>query len=1083
MKLTALFLLAFSLSVSANGYGQEKINLRLKKTEISDILRIIEKQTSYRFLYNNDLEAIREKVTINVKDADLQDVLGQILFKTKLLYQLMNDNLVVIKEDPNPAATPDVTIRGKITGDGGAPLPGVSVQVKGTTVGTVSDNSGNFSINAPDANATLVFSSIGYDELEVPLAGQTELAVALTVSTKVIDQVVVVGYGTQRRRAVTGAISSVSGDQLSKQPLLTPIQGVQGLAPGIRIVGSGQPGVQPRVTIRGLNTILTNENPLFVVDGVLTDDITNVNSADVVSIDILKDGAAAIYGSRAGNGVILITTRRGRTGKPMVTWDSYAGVRKMTNQVKMADRNLYLAYTNEARVNDTRPGDPLPPPIATLDATANTDWFDEVTVKGGVQNHNLGISGGSENVTYLFGANYFQDKGIIKDADYKRINFRNNNEFRLTKWFKLGNTLNANIIKVTNKPNSIFSDAYRASPAAPIKDATGNWGYQPEMTALGNPLATLELTNDFGRNLRFQGNFYGELTLMKGLTFRSTWGFDRMVNEKTEYRPVYKYGPFNRTVSELLLQDANRFYWVWDNVVNFRRTIASDHTIDVTAGVTAERDKERKTGIRASNVPPERNLWYLTQGDPTITLITDPPGLNAAFNYQRRSYFGRLNYSFRDKYNLSAVVRNDGSSAFPPNKKTGTFYSFAGSWIISEESFLSNVKGIDFIKLRGGYSRLGNDAISRAVNNELSRLSPVTIVDPYGFPGGLVSGITFDKINDGEATWETTKTIDVGVEFGLLDRKLTGEISYYNKKTAAYIRVPTPPFVDPDGFIAQAADVSNKGFEIAASWNNKVSDQLSYRISANATFNKNNVDRVKGGIDLKEGGLGNGQVTTSTVEGEPIGSFWVYNVVGIFQTPAQINSTPHIENTLPGDFILEDVNKDGAVDTRDRIFVGSYQPKFYYGASFGVNWKAFDFSADLYGNVGNKIFNGKKAVRFGNDNIEASRGDRWTPANTNTNEYRASNAIPAPSTYYVESGTFMRINNITVGYTLPSRLTDRAFMSRARVYIAAQNPLIAKKFSGFSPELQGGNALNSGIELSVYPTVATYMLGININFR
>jgi TonB-dependent starch-binding outer membrane protein SusC len=1072
MKLTMSLLMLFTLNVSATGFGQDKISLRVKKAEISGILRSIEQQTNYRFLYNNNLEDIREKVSLNVKEAGISDVMNLLLERTNLLYQVMNDNLIVIKEDPN--APVDVTVRGKVTGEGGAALAGASVQVKGTTTGTSTNNEGNFSLTVADANVTLVISSVGYDKQEIALGGRTEINISLALSTKVMDQVVVVGYGTQRRKAVTGAISSVNGDQISKQPLLTPVQGIQGLVPGIQVVGSSQPGTQPRVTIRGLNTILTNENPLYVVDGVLTDDITNINNSDVVSVDVLKDGAAAIYGSRASNGVILITTKKGRSGKPNVSFDSYIGFRKLTNQVKMADRQLYLAYNNEARAYDGAIS------LTTLDNSANTDWYKEITRKGGLQNYNLNVNGGSENVTYLFSVGYLNDRGILLGADYDRISLRSNNEYRISKIFKLGHIVNANIVSSTNKPNGVFTDAYRASPAAPLKDASGNYGYQPGLSAAGNPVANLELTNDFSKSQRFQGNFYGEVTILKGLTFRSAWGFDKSNGDNTNYAPVYGYGTFTQTVSQLFLSESKRFYWVWDNIVNYKTRIAADHSIELTIGHSAERDKGRSTKIRATNVPPDKNLWYITQGDPNITFVAN--GTNG-FLLQRKSLFGRGTYSYKDKYNINAVVRRDGSSAFPANQESGTFYSFAGSWVLSEEIFLEGIKSLDYLKLRGGYAKLGNDGISRIYSNELATLLSVSITNPYGFPNGLVSGITFDQIKDALASWETTKSVDAGIEFGLMNRRLIGEISYYNKLTEAYIKVPTPPFVDPDGILAQAADVRNKGVELSLSWNEKMSKDFNYRIGGNATFNKNNIEKVRGGIDLKEGGLGNGQVTTSTVEGRPIGSFWVYEVEGVFQTQAEIDGSPSITGTKPGDFKYRDINKDGSLDERDRVFVGSYQPKFYYGINGSVNWKQLDFSIDCYGNAGNKVYNGKKAVRFGNENIEASRGARWNASNPSTKEYRASNQIPVPSTYFVESGTFFRINNITLGYSLPESFTSKAYISKARFFVSAQNPLISKKFSGFSPELPGSNALNSGIELSVYPTTATYMVGVNINFR
>jgi TonB-dependent starch-binding outer membrane protein SusC len=1070
MKLTIILTLCCVVQASA-GIHAQNITLDVKDKEISKVLSIVEKQTDFRFLFNSRLKDLQQKVTLNVENTDINGVLLQIFTGTALSYKILNNNLVAIRS--NDPGEQDIKVSGRITNDGGEPLAGVSVAIKGTRTGTTTDNNGDFSITVPE-NAVLVFSIVGYGAKEVAVNGQQLINVSLIQSTQKLDEVVVVGYGTQRRKSVTGAISRINGDELRKQPLLTPVQGIQGLAPGIQITGTSEPGKQPRVTIRGLNTILTNENPLYVVDGVLTDDITNVNNSDVLSVDVLKDGAAAIYGSRAANGVILITTKRGKSGKAHVSFDAYTGFRKLTNIVKMADRKLYLDYNNEARAYD---GNPV---LTTLDGTANTDWFKTITRKGPLQNYDLSINGGNDGVTYLFSVGYLKDKGVLVGAAYDRITLRSSNEYKASKFIKFGNTVNASIVSSNNKSSAVFNDAYRASPATPIKDATGNYGYQPGLSAAGNPLANLELTNDFTKSQRYQGNVYGEVTLMKGLTFRSSWGFDKFNSNQTDYRPVYSYGTFSHTQSELFLTEANRFYWVSDNILNYKKKIGSDHSIDLTLGHSAEKDRGKGIKLRSTNVPAERNLWYITQGDPGITYVADGTRGNLL---QRKSLFGRANYSYKDKYNVSGVLRRDGSSAFPDNQKSGTFYSVAASWVISEESFMKNIKAFDYLKLRGGYAKLGNDGISRIVNNELATLTSVTITDPYGFSGGLVSGITFNQIKDAAASWETTKSTDVGLEFGLLNKRLTGELSYYNKLTGAYIRVPTPPFVDPDGILSPAADVRNKGFEFSLGWNDDVSKTLSYHIGGNLTANKNVVENVKGGINVREGGLGNGEFTTSTVKGQPIGSFWVYQAEGLFQTQAEVDAAAHVTGARPGDIRLTDINKDGFIDERDRVFVGSYQPKFYYGINGGVNWNNFDFTLDCYGNAGNKIFNGKKAVRFGNENVEAARGSRWRTGATGTSEYRASNEIPKPSTYFIESGTFFRINNITLGYTLPSSVVNRAFMSSARIFVGAQNPLISKKFSGFSPELPGSNALNSGIELSVYPTSATYMIGININFK
>ncbi|MCC6726917.1 MAG: TonB-dependent receptor [Saprospiraceae bacterium] len=965
-----------------------------------------------------------------------------------------------------------ITVTGVVRDAKGETLIGASIYVKGDVgTGTVTDVDGSYEITV-DENATLVFSYTGYESQEIAVAGRKVIDVILAESSLQLDQVVVVGYGTLTKKQVTGAISQVKGDDLKKQPLLTAAQGIQGLATGIQVIGSGEPGTQPRVQIRGINTVLTNENPLYVVDGVITDNITNINTADIFSIDVLKDGAAAIYGTRAANGVILITTKRGREGKMSVSLDTYRGFRQLINVVDMADAQFYANYTNEARAYDGQV------PLFDPDTLAyNTNWFDEISQRGVVQNYSLNISGGTPNLSYLFSGGYFSDEGVLVGAQFERVTLRNNNEYRPFKFLKIGNVLNVNLNKSRNKPTGAFTDAYRMGASAPVISPYQNYGFINGLS-VANPVATLELAHNYDRSNRLQGSFYGEADILPGLTARSSWGFDKGVGDNTNYSGVYQYSIYNNPISELRLNNYRSLYWIWDQTLRYSTKFGNNNTVELLGGHSSERDNGTSMTIRVADVPADRNLWYVGQGDPSKVTV---PG-HSGYLLTRESWFGRANIGFLGKYNLSGTIRRDGSSAFPKDQQWGTFYSVGASWIVSEESFFKDADFVDYLKARAGYAVLGNDNISRIVNNELAALLSVSQTDPYGFPNGLVGGITINQLKDAAATWEETKSIDAGLEFGFA-KYFSGEVSYYNKLTNAYIRVPTPSVVDPDGILSRAADVRNKGLEIALKWNKVSSADFGYRLGVNATFNKNNVEKVVGGIDLKDGGLGNGEVTTSTVVGQPIGSFWVYETDGIFQSQDEIDAAPHFTGTLPGDFRYKDTNGDGALDERDRIFAGSYQPKMFYGIEGGVNYKNFDFTVNCYGNAGNKVYNGKKGVRFGNDSIEASREDRWTESNRDTNEPRASNSIPKPSTYFVESGSFFRINNITLGYTLPTSVTEKASIGKARFFVSAQNPIVKKKFSGFTSELPGSSALNSGIELGIYPTLATYMVGINVDFN
>lgn len=1066
MKLTTICMLAFVLSVSAKGLGQKKISIQAKNTDISAILSNIEQNSPYRFLYNTNLPAIRQKASLDVRDAELKDVLGLLFKNTGLGFQLMENNLVVIKEG---AFAPDeVVIKGKVVNETGAPLAGVSVQVKGAERGTTTDAEGNFTIRVNDEKAALIFSYVGYEAQEV--TATADMTVKLQPSSMQLDQVVVVGYGTQRKSQVVGSVAKVNGSEITKQPVLTAAQGLQGKSAGVQIVASGTPGSQPVVRIRGTNSVTGSADPIYVVDGVIMTDITNISSSDILSVEVLKDASTqAIYGSRAGNGVILVTTKSGKSGRMRIAVDSYVGFRTPTSKVKMADARTYAAYSNEARSYDGAA------PLFNLDTLRyNTNWFDAITRRGIMQNHNINVSGGTDKTTYYFSAGFLRDEGILRGSDYTRAVVRLNNEYKLAPFLKLGHNLNLSVSKTNVKPNE-FPDAYRMAPTAPVKFDNGAYGYLSALS-VANPVSALDLINNFNTVTRLQGNAYAELTPVKGLSIRSSFNFDRFDGDSTSYQPGYFVSTVQRLDTSLLkLNTGNSFYYIIDNNATYSIN-AGKHEVKVTAGYSAERLSARSLYGEEKGIPDQRNLWYIGQGLGNINsdIVRSAGGL-----IRRASAYGRLTYSFDRRYNFTGVIRRDGSSKFPPGQKWGTFYSAGASWIVTEESFMKNQRIFDMLKVRGGYGRVGNDNVA----NEVAFLTALGSTGNYAFGGNAYPGIADNIGHFGTTGWEPTTGIDAGIEFSTLNRRLTGEVGYYNKKTNAYIPVRIPSGAgDADNIVyGRAADVRNKGVEVSLNWSDRINKNFSYHVGGNITFNKNNVENVLGTLQLKGGSLSNGEVVTYTVPGQPIGSFWVYQTDGIYKTQDEINNSVHFGDAKPGDLKYVDMNGDKVLDDNDRIWVGSYQPKTFYGINAGINWKKFDFSIDCYGNAGNKIYNGKKAVRLGNDNIEMARAEnRWTPTNINGTNPRASNSIPKPSTYYVESGSFFRINNISVGYTLPTENWHLG-ISSLRVFATAQNPVIFKKYSGYTPELPG-TATEAGVELTIYPVTSTYVMGVNLSF-
>jgi TonB-linked SusC/RagA family outer membrane protein len=980
----------------------------------------------------------------------------------------------------NLSAQNDKKVTGKVTDNKGESIPGASVKIKNTTTGIATDIDGNFSLNVPD-NAILVVTSVGFDDQQVNLNGRSEITIVLKTNTKELQEVVVVGYGTQRKVDITGATASVKGEELVKQPVLTATQAIQGKVAGVQIISSGQPGTSPIVRIRGTSTALAGTATLFVVDGVLTDDIANINTADIVNLDVLKDASAtAIYGSRGANGVIIITTKKGAIGDLKVNYTMNAGMRSSANLVKMANAAEYANYVSAASGN-----------IVTAGATS-TDWYGQILRNSWQQNHNLSLSGGNEKSTYFLSGGFLTDEGIVIGNKYDRYTIRANNDFNVSKKIKVG--IISSYTASTNQNVNLggaYNDSYRAAPIIPSL-VNGKYGNTSVYQNVGNPILDIQNSDDKTLENRLQGTFYVEYKPIEWLTFRSGMGGDWVNQNQRVYGKQFNNdtttfitpgGNQRNPNSTLSNYSSKLFHWTWDNTVTFNKTF-DKHTFTILAGTTAEQYTTSFLRAFRKDVPADPNLWYIGTGNAN-TSTNDGGG----DKWARNSYIGRVNYNFNDKYLFTATIRADGSSRFPSGNRWGYFPSFGAGWVISSESFMQNQTVFETLKLRASWGRVGNDRIP-------SDAYTVTVTPNLAYPysgGTATPGSAITEIKDPNLKWETTTETDFGIEFSALKGKLTGELGYYNKIARdLLINVKVPSVTgDADGqVLTNAASIQNVGFEGTLRWRGKINDAISYYIGGNITFNNNQVIGLNGGQPILDGGIGaNQQYTTKTDNGQPVGSFYVLQVLGVFQNDGEIaaykSSTGQLiqPSANVGDFRYQDTNGDGKIDDNDRVFVGSYQPKAYYGINMGISFKGLDVSIDAIGNTGNQVYNGKKAFRQGiQDNVESALAyTRWTPSNGSQTEPAANGGNLPASTYFVESGSFIRLNNVTIGYTLPKILLERIKISNIRIFVTAQNAYTYKQYTGFTAELPG-NPTNAGIELNAYPTTKTFAVGLNVGF-
>ena len=983
-----------------------------------------------------------------------------------------------------PAWSQAVRVSGAVTSElDGRVLQGVRVAVKGAAITTLTGANGRYALEAPSGTDTLVFNLIGFRPLEVAIAGRPVVNVALQTVAVLMQEVVVTGYGTQQRRDVTGAVASVAAEQLPPIATASADQILQGAVAGVQVTpSSGRPGDRAIVRIRGVGT-LNDASPLYVVDGMLLDDIGFVNPRDIASVEVLKDASAtAIYGSRGANGVIIITTKRGTTDRPThFTVGTFAGTQSTLNTIDLVNGRQYAVLANELARNTGQPE-----PFADTNAVGvGTDWQDELFESAPIQNFAVSATGGTDRVAYFFGADLFRQAGVVPKSDFNRLTLRLNNDYNLTDRLLIGHNL-AFSYAYGERPPGVLSPVYRADPTILPRDTAGTFNDAGiHGASSGNPAATLFYTRNRERETRLVGNLFAELNFLDRFTFRSSFGLDQGSTEFKDFAPEFFVSAAQQNVeSDLTVETRTNTAWLWENTLAY--TYAADrHRLNAVAGITAQSVYGESLGcVRHNIVGEDESLWYCDAGATDGQTNFNGP----LSDWRMLSYLFRTNYTFKDRYLLTASLRIDGSSRFGPANRYGTFPSLALGWNLGEEEFLGGGGPFSALKLRGSWGIIGNEKIGNYPS--------VVLVDGnlnavFGPGETTVFGATPRGLANPEVRWEETEQANIGADMALLDGRLAATLDYYRRTTdGILVQVPIPSSVGvPSNLLPfqNAAKVLNSGLELTVNWQG-VWGPVSYQVGVNGTTIDNEVKSLGQGrarIDgAQQGGLG---FLTRTEIGQPIGCFWGLKVAGVFQDSVDLANSPRRGGEVAGDLKYADLSGDGVVrDGDDKTFIGCPNPDGVYGFQTRLNWGNFDFSAAFTGQWGNEVFNAKKAQRFGTENFETSYMNRWTSAGSSNQEPRLTNAGHnyVLSDRFIESGSFFKMQSAQIGYRLPPSVTGALRVAEARIYVTGTNLLLSTNYTGYTPELTATSVIANGIDqfAGVFPPARTFTMGVDVTF-
>tara|TARA_R110001583_G_scaffold74134_1_gene205543 strand:+ start:6169 stop:9207 length:3039 start_codon:yes stop_codon:yes gene_type:complete len=989
-------------------------------------------------------------------------------------------------------------IKGIVVDTNGEPLPGVSIVVKNTLKGASTGFDGDFIVSNVQKGETLVFSYLGYSNKEIVVSDNTFLKVTLDEDTQSLDEVIVVGYGTQKKREVTGAVSVVSAKTLEDLKPIKMEQALQGTVSGVNVTTtSGAPGADINIRIRGIATNGENK-PLTIIDGYIGD-LSLLNPSDVETITVLKDAQAAIYGSAAANGVILITTKMGKkNAKAKISYNTYFGFQETSKKINVLNASEYAALLNEAYVSG---GDPIPYSNVS-DIGRGTDWQDEVFGKGvPIISHDLSMSGGSEKITYAVSGSHLDQEGIVggNKSGFLRNTARISLGAELSDDLKLKSNVTYTYFNRKTLPEggnaSVLLNAVNSPSTLAPYDSNGDYTVFP-LGRLGNeminPLAQIANNyNDYNFK-KLNGNFGLDYTIMEGLVLSSSMGFNTSNSEGKSFSKIVDYGGkvFDVSISSVNQNAINNNDYSFDLYATYTKEL-NNHKLVGTIGNTIF--KEWGNGLYATGYDIPNNTW--SNADISLANGAPAPGVIpvGSYNYDERrlSYFGRLQYDFKGKYLLSAMIRRDASTKFGPGNKVGYFPSFTAGWILSDENFFGKSTVVDFMKLRASYGTLGNDQIP--TNGYISQLSGEAT---YVFDGELINGVATGQIPNPDLKWEEARKFDVGLDMKILDNKVNIVADYFID-TRADLLIPAIPTSGILGSAAPGASsptinagtVKNSGFEFSIDYNNSFSNDFSMSVGYNVTFLKNEVLEINGTEFIEGGVFSIGQPAPSRMEvGQPIGYFYGYKTDGIFQNQAEIDAHPSQADlgaeSAPGDFRYVDINNDNIIDVNDRMNIGDPIPKATMGLNLQFNYKALDFLMYTFASVGNDMVRNYESIAIDANNLNYTL-DRWTGEGTTNSSPRVTTAASTNnvlSNYYVEDASYLRIQNIQLGYSLNSEVLEKIGIGKLRIYASGNNLFTFTKYKGFDPGASSGNPIGGGIDDGFYPIPKTYMVGLNINF-